>query len=80
MHCTVRESLDINFLESCAPEIGPPLAVQSALKFTLKVHKHEIILIFFLPKSNLYIPFVNFRKEFRFFSFDFRQNFDVIAC
>jgi hypothetical protein len=23
------------------------------------------------------MPFVNFRKKFRFFSFDFRQNFDV---
>jgi hypothetical protein len=43
----------------------------------LKVRKHEIILNFFLPKSNPYTPFVNFRKKFRFFSFDFRQNFDV---
>ncbi len=43
----------------------------------LKVHKHEIIANFFLPKSNHYIPFVNFRKKFRFFSFNFRQNFDV---
>jgi hypothetical protein len=42
----------------------------------LKVHKHEIILLF-LPKSNPYMPSVNFRKKFRFFSFDFRQNFDV---
>ncbi len=32
---------------------------------------------FFLPKSNPYIPFVNFRKKIRFFSFDFHQNFDV---
>jgi hypothetical protein len=32
---------------------------------------------FFLPKSNPYMPFVNFWKKFRFFSFDFRQNFDV---
>jgi hypothetical protein len=23
------------------------------------------------------MPFLNFRKKFRFFSFDFRQNFDV---
>jgi hypothetical protein len=23
------------------------------------------------------MPFVNFRNKFRFFSFDFRQNFDV---
>ncbi len=30
---------------------------------------------FFLPKSNPYTPFENFRKKFRFFSFDFRQNF-----
>ncbi len=44
---------------------------------TLKVHKHEIILNFFLPKSNPYMPFVNFRKKFCIFSFDFRQNFDV---
>ncbi len=43
----------------------------------LKVHKHEIILNFFLPESNPYMPFVNFRKKFRFCSFDFRQNFDV---
>ncbi len=32
---------------------------------------------FFWPKSKPYMPFVNFRKKFRFFSFDFRQNFDV---
>jgi hypothetical protein len=43
----------------------------------LKVHKHEIILNFFLPKSNPYMPLENFRKKFRFFSFDFRQNFEV---
>ncbi len=43
----------------------------------LKVHKHEIILHFFLPKSNPYMPLVKFRKKFRFFSFDFRQNFEV---
>ncbi len=42
---------------------------------SLKVHKHEIILNFFWPKSNPYMPFVNFRKKFRFFSFDFRQIF-----
>ncbi len=33
--------------------------------------------IFSLPKSNPYMPFVNFRKKFRLFSFNFRQNFDV---
>ncbi len=43
----------------------------------LKVHKHEIILNFFLPKSNPYIPLVNFQKKILFFSFDFRQNFEV---
>jgi hypothetical protein len=43
----------------------------------LKVHKHEIILNFFLPESNPYTPLVNFRKRFRFFSFDFRKNFEV---
>ncbi len=32
---------------------------------------------FFLPKSNSYMPFVNFQKKNRFFFFDFRQNFDV---
>ncbi len=32
---------------------------------------------FFLPKSNPYMPFVNCRKKFRFFFFDFRQNFDL---
>ncbi len=42
----------------------------------LKVHKHEIFR-FFLPKSNPYMPLVNFQKQFRFFSFDFRQNFEV---
>ncbi len=49
----------------------------SAISVHLKVHKHEIILIFFWPKSNPYMPFVNFQKKFRFFSFDFRQHFDV---
>ncbi len=44
---------------------------------TLKVHKHEIILNFFLLRSNPYMPFVNLWKKIRFFSFDFRQNFDV---
>ncbi len=32
---------------------------------------------FFLPKSNPYVPLVNFRKIIRFFSFDFCQNFEV---
>jgi hypothetical protein len=43
----------------------------------LKVHKHEIFLNFFFPKSNPYMPLVNFRKKFRIVSFDFRQNFEV---
>jgi hypothetical protein len=43
------------------------------VKTTLKVHKHEIILDFFLPKSNPYMPFLNFWKKFRFFL----MNFDV---
>jgi hypothetical protein len=30
------------------------------------VHKHEIILNFFLPKSNPYMLLVKFRKKFRF--------------
>jgi hypothetical protein len=30
----------------------------------LKVHKHEIFLNFFGPKSNPYMPLVNFRKNF----------------
>ncbi len=30
----------------------------------LKVHKHEIILIFFLPKSNPYMPLEIFEKNF----------------
>ncbi len=34
----------------------------------VKGHKHEIILNFFLPKSNPYMPFVNFRKT-KFASF-----------
>ncbi len=29
----------------------------------LNIHKHEIILIFFLPKSKLYMPLVNFSKK-----------------
>ena len=33
--------------------------------------------IFFWPKSNPYMPLVNFRKKFRLVSFDFRQNFEV---
>jgi hypothetical protein len=32
---------------------------------------------FFLPKSNPHMPLVNFRKKFRIFFFDFRQNFEV---
>ncbi len=43
----------------------------------LKVHKHEIFFNFFLPKSNSYMPLVNFRKKFRLVSVDFRQNFEV---
>ncbi len=35
------------------------------------------ILIFFIPKSNPYMPLVNFWKKIRLVSFDFRQNFDV---
>jgi len=33
--------------------------------------------IFFWPKSNHYMPLVNFRKKIRLVSFDFRQNFEV---
>jgi len=47
------------------------------LSINLKVHKHEIFLNFFWPKSNPYMPLVNFRKKFRLVSFDFRQNFEV---
>ncbi len=43
----------------------------------LKVHRHEIFLNFFWPKSNPYMPLVNFRKKNRLVSFDFRQNFEV---
>jgi hypothetical protein len=43
----------------------------------LKVHKHEIFLNFFLPKSNPYMPLVNCRKKFSLVSFDFCQNFEV---
>jgi hypothetical protein len=32
---------------------------------------------FFGPKSNPYMPLVNFRKKIRIVSFDFRQNFEV---
>ncbi len=50
--------------------------IHSVTRFlvSLKVHKHEIILNFFWPKSNPYMPFVNFWKKF---SFDFRQNFEI---
>jgi hypothetical protein len=34
---------------------------------SLKVHKHEIIWNFFLPKSNPYMPLINFRKNFASF-------------
>ncbi len=44
----------------------------------LKVHKHEIILNFFLTKiKSLYSLGKFSKKKFRFFSFDFRQNFEV---
>jgi hypothetical protein len=33
----------------------------------LEVHKHEIILNFFIPKSNPYMPLVNSRKKFASF-------------
>ncbi len=33
--------------------------------------------IFFWPKSNPYMPLVNFRTKFRLVSFDFCQNFEV---
>ncbi len=44
---------------------------------SLKVHKHEIFLNFFYPKSNPYMPLVNFRKKICLVSFDFRRNFEV---
>ncbi len=44
---------------------------------SLKVHKHEIFLNFFWPKSNPYMPLVNFRKKIHLVSFDFGQNFKV---
>jgi hypothetical protein len=47
------------------------------VKIGLKVHKHEIILNFFWPKSNSYMPLVNFRKYFCFLSINCRQNFEV---
>jgi hypothetical protein len=50
---------------------------QPLLVWLLKVHKHEIFLNFFWPKSNPYMPLVNFRKKFCLVSFDFRQNFEV---
>ncbi len=37
-------------------------------KANLKVHKHGIILIFFLPKSNPYMPLVKFEKNLTSFS------------
>ncbi len=51
------------------------LSTKKVIQF--KVHKHEIFLNFFWPKSNPYMPLVNFRKRFRLVSFDFRQNFEV---
>jgi hypothetical protein len=43
------------------------------LSMRLKVHKHEIILNFFLPKSNPYMPFVNFQKYFASFPLIFAR-------
>ncbi len=43
----------------------------------LKVHSMRYFWIFFWPKSNPYVPLVNFRKKFRLVSFDFLQNFEV---
>ncbi len=40
-----------------------------------KVHKHEIILNFFLPKSNPYMPLVNFRKKISLLFFRFSPEF-----
>jgi hypothetical protein len=40
---------------------------EAFLLYILKVHKHEIIYNFFLPKSNPYMPSVNFQKNFAFF-------------
>ncbi len=42
----------------------------------LKVHKHEIIFFFFTKIKSLY-SLGKFKKKNRFFSFDFRQNFEV---
>ncbi len=50
---------------------------KSFIAKSLKVHKHEIFLNFFWPKSNPYMPLVNFRKKIRLVSFDFRPNFEV---
>jgi hypothetical protein len=48
-------------------EGGPPKRSSADAEILdLKVHKHEIISNFFLPKSNSYMPFVNFRKKFAF--------------
>ncbi len=65
--CSLR--LECNFF--------PMFSTSGMLISSLKVHKPEIILNFFWPKSNPYIPLVNFQKNFCFFSFDFRQNFEV---
>ncbi len=42
----------------------------------LEVHKHEIILSFFLPESNPFMPFTNFRKISLLF-LRLLPNFDV---
>ncbi len=47
------------------------------LYHALKVHKHEIILNFFFYLNQILKGPRKFLKKFRFFSFDFRQNFDV---
>ena len=39
------------------------LKIKPVLSIRLKVHKHEIILNFLLPKSNPYMPFVNFWRK-----------------
>ncbi len=54
-----------------------PSPIKSQINYFLKGSQAWNNFEFFLPKSNPYMPLVNFWTKFRFFSFDFRQNFEV---
>jgi hypothetical protein len=56
----------------------PALGLLCGVDSDLKVNKHEIILKFYFDLNQILIcPLFIFEKKYRFFSFDFRQNFYV---